>query len=318
VTRTPPETTGPPQTSDVGRGLGLLCLAGVLWGTIGPGVHLVLDGSDLSVLTLGASRATAAVATLFLAALVTRRLRAAMTVAGTSWRPVVVVGVLTAAFQLLFFVAVVAAGVSVATMVTLGFAPVLLLVVTSVRERRRPRAGHLLTIATAVVGLALVSLVGTGSQTGTDVRLGVLASLAAGACYALSAEAASPLTRSHDALAVTTATMTVAAAVLVPAGLLAAYVGGEQLATTDPATWGLVLYLGVVTMALAYGLLFAGLRSTPPGTAVVATLIEPVAAVAIAVLWLGERLTLAGVLGSLLILGAIATLGRRTQPLQPQ
>jgi DME family drug/metabolite transporter len=77
-----------------------------------------------------------------------------------------------------------------------------------------------------------------------------------------------------------------------------------------------VVYLGVVMMAFAYVLLYAGLRSTPSGTAVVATLLEPVAAVLIAVLFLGETLSAAGWLGCLLILGAIGTLGRRME--QPQ
>jgi DME family drug/metabolite transporter len=49
---------------------------------------------------------------------------------------------------------------------------------------------------------------------------------------------------------------------------------------------------------------------------VVATLLEPVTAVVIAVLFLGETLSAAGVLGSFLILGAIGGLGRRMQ--QPQ
>ena len=86
----------------------------------------------------------------------------------------------------------------------------------------------------------------------------------------------------------------------------------NELGTTS---WLLVVYLGVVTMALAYVLLYAGLRSTPSRTAVVATLLEPVTAVAIAVLVLGERLSLAGAVGALLIVAAIASLG--LQPTEP-
>ncbi len=66
-------------------------------------------------------------------------------------------------------------------------------------------------------------------------------------------------------------------------------------------------------MALAYVLLFAGLRTTASGSAAVATLLEPVTAVVIAVLLLGETLTAAGVAGALLILAAIATLGLRQE-----
>ena len=40
----------------------------------------------------------------------------------------------------------------------------------------------------------------------------------------------------------------------------------------------LLLTLGALTMALAYGLLYAGLRTTTGSAAVVATLVEPVTA----------------------------------------
>ncbi len=133
----------------------------------------------------------------------------------------------------------------------------------------------------------------------------------------MSTQVGAPLSREHDALTVTTATMAVAAAALVPGGLGVAYLRGETMTTTDPGSWLLLVYLGVVTMAFAYVLLFAGLRSTPSGTAVVATLLEPVTAVLIAVLLLHERPTAAVVVGALLILAAIATLGRQVEQEPP-
>jgi DME family drug/metabolite transporter len=110
----------------------------------------------------------------------------------------------------------------------------------------------------------------------------------------------------------------VVGAALVPVGLLAAHLRGEVITTSSVLSWSLVGYLGLVTMALAYALPYTGLRSTPSGTAVIATLVEPVTAVLIAVLLLGERLSPAGLLGSLLILVAIAGLGRTEDELPPQ
>ena len=136
------------------------------------------------------------------------------------------------------------------------------------------------------------------------------------AAYALSTEVGGSLTRAHDALVVTTCTTMVVAAVLVPGGLGLALLQGQSMTTADVGSWVLIVYLGVVTMAFAYFLLYAGLRSTPSGTAVVATLLEPVTAVLIAVLFLDETLSVAGGLGCLLILGAIGGLGRRME--QPQ
>ena len=247
----------------------------------------------------------------------TGRLGTSWSLARHQWRRVAVVGVLIAASQLLFFVAVVATGVSVATVVCLGVAPVLLLIVSSIQQRRLLSTGRAVTVTIAVAGLLLVSLVGGAAERAPNPALGILAAFGAGAAYGLSADVAAPLSQRLDTLTVTTATMSVAAAVLVPGALVLAYVRGEVLTTTDTASWLLIVYLGVVTMAVAWALLFTGLRSTPSGAAVVATLIEPVTAVLIAVVFLNEQLTPAGFLGSLLILTAIASLGRQSQQPQP-
>ncbi|MFI7615562.1 DMT family transporter [Nonomuraea terrae] len=301
------QTSGP-----LWRGLLLVCLAGVVWGTIGPTAQVVHDASGLSALTIGAYRAIAAVVVLVAAAAMMGRLRACVSLGRRHWRRVSAVGVLTAAFQLLFFVAVLWAGVSVATVVSLGFAPVLLLVIGSARRRSRPSAGQVLTAAVALFGLLLISVAGGTAEEAPHPTLGVLAALASGAAYALSAESAAPLTQRLDTLTLTTVTMSVTAAALVPGGLLVAYARGEPLMTGDTGSWLLIVYLGTVTMALAYALLYAGLRTTPSGAAVVATLLEPVTAVVIAIVFLGERLTPAGLAGALLIMAAIATLGRRS------
>ncbi|HJV12415.1 MAG TPA: EamA family transporter, partial [Propionibacteriaceae bacterium] len=84
-----------------GRGLILVCLAGVIWGTIGPGVRLVHEWSGLSALTITAYRAMAAVVVLIVIALVTRRFATSWSLAIHQWRRVIMVGLLTAAAQLL-------------------------------------------------------------------------------------------------------------------------------------------------------------------------------------------------------------------------
>ena len=295
----------------------MVCLAGTVWGTIGPAVYLVHERSPLSPLTISAYRAVAAVATLLVAALAAGRRHACLSLARNHWRRVVVVGSLTGTYQLLFFVAVVTAGVSVTTVVSLGFAPVLLLVVTSAQRRRLPPLSRVLTVTAAVLGLLLVSFSGV-AEDGPNAALGIPAALASGAAYALSADLAPSLSERHDGLTVSTLTMAVAAALLVPVGLVLAHLRGEAMTTSDAGSWLMLVYLGVVTMAFAYVLLFAGLRTTASGTAVVATLLEPVTAVLIAVSLLGERLTPTIAMGALLIVAAIASLGRQPQPPPPQ
>ena len=293
-------------------GLLLVCLAGVVWGTIGPAVDVVHDRSGLSVLTIGAWRVLPAVVVLVLATTAARRWDACRTLLRRHGSRVALTGVLTALFQLLFFVGVVAAGVSVTTVVTLGFAPVLLMLVASGRTRRPPSLVEAVTVGTALVGLVLVSTSGGGAHA-PHPWWGVLVALGSGAAYALAADVGASLSQDHDTLALATCTVGVVMLVLVPVGVVASLLTGRSAVTTDVGSWALIGYLGVVTLAFAYVLLYAGLRSTPSGTAVVATLLEPVTAVVIAVLFLGETLSWAGALGCLLILAAISTLGRRLE-----
>lgn len=63
-------------------------------------------------------------------------------------------------------------------------------------------------------------------------------------------------------------------------------------------------------MALAYVLLYPGLRTAAPSTAVTASLVEPVTAAVVAAVVLGESLGPVAVVGILLVLGAVAGLGR--------
>jgi len=59
---------------------------------------------------------------------------------------------------------------------------------------------------------------------------------------------------------------------------------------------------------VAYGLFYAGLRSTSSETAGVLTLLEPLAAAVLAAVVLHERLTGLGIAGGPLLLAAIAAL----------
>jgi DME family drug/metabolite transporter len=297
--------------------LALICAAGVIWGTIGPAVDVIDERSSLSVWTVGAYRAVTAVAALLIAVVATGRVARCREMLAVHAGRAVGVGVLTAIFMVLFFVSVVSVGVSIATVVALGWAPVLLQLLRVARERRPPPRGETLTVCAALVGLLLVSVAGAGPSAATRPVLGVVTAVASGTAYAMSAELVGPL-RSHDGLTVATVTMTAAAVVLVVAGASIAGARGEALASSDPTSWLLVVYLGVGTMALAYVLLYAGLRTTPSRTAVVATLLEPLTAVAIAVLLLGEHLTLTSSIGAVLIVGAIGSLGLRPSEPAPQ
>jgi DME family drug/metabolite transporter len=294
-------------------GLFQICLAGVLWGTGGLGVQLIREREAMSVVTISAWRMLIAAVALAAVVLLLRQTRRVVVLARA--RPVraALVGTGTACYQALYFGAVVATGVTVATVVSLGFAPVLLTVVESIRQRRRPTTSRLLVLVAALSGLSLVSLTSRTGETGPHVALGVLLAIGSGTAYAVATELGRPLAQLAGPLALTMTTTTVGAVVLVPFGLLAS-AGDDPLVSGDPAVVAILLYLGVVTMALAYGLLYAGLRTTTGSAAVIATLLEPVTAAAAAAVVLEERLGALGVVGTLMILAAVPGLGGEEEP----
>jgi drug/metabolite transporter, DME family len=294
-------------------GLLQISLAGVLWGTGGLGVQVIRQHEQVSVLTISAWRLLLAAVVLVAAVLLLRQGPAVLALARARPLRAAAVGMGTASYQALYFGAVVATGVTVATVVSLGLAPVLLTTAESIRHRRRPSTSRLLVLAAALGGLVLVSVTSGSGSTGPHPMLGVLLAAGSGTAYAAATELGRPLAQVAGPLALTTTTTTVGAVVLLPFGLLAA-TGDGVLVSSDPVVVATLLYLGVVTMALAYGLLYAGLRTTTGSSAVIATLLEPVTAAAVAALFLDERLGALGVVGTLLILGAVAGLGKQEEP----
>ncbi|WP_122818987.1 DMT family transporter [Nocardioides pantholopis] len=291
-------------------GLLQVCLAGVLWGTGGLAVQVVRDAAPIPVLTLSAWRLAIAAVVLLAAVGWLRRGAATRRLLRRHPGRVVLVGLGTAAYQALYFGSVVTAGVTVATVVSLGLAPVLLTIATAVRTRTVPSAGRVAVLATALLGLVLVTGSAHAGETGPHPGWGLLLAAGSGTAYALATALGEPLARAGDPLALTTLTTTVGAAGLLPLGAGAGLASGH-LAAADPVVLGTLAYLGVATMALAYGLFYAGLRTTDAGAAVVATLLEPVTAALVAAAVLGERIGTAGLIGTGLILLAVGGLGRR-------
>lgn len=304
--------------SSTRSGLLFVSLAGVLWGTGGLALEILRDHAPLSVLTVSAYRMLVAAVALVAASLVLRR--GPQLVALVRLHPVraVAVGLGTGAYQALYFGSVATAGVTVATVVSLGLAPVLLTVADLVRSRtarrgqagpRTPHARLPLVLAAALCGLVLVSVASGSGAVGSRPVVGLLLAVASGAVYAATTALGSTVLASDgvEPLALTTVATTAGAAGLLPVALA----GGGPYLTADPVALGTLAYLGLLTMAVAYGLFYAGLRTTRSGAAVIATLLEPVTAAVAAAVVLGERLGAAGVVGAVLILAAVAGLDER-------
>lgn len=288
-------------------GLLQICVAGVLWGTGGLAVQVIRRHVAMSPLTISAWRMGLAAAVLLVALVATGQVSGVRTLLRTRPAYAVAVGLATASYQALYFSAVIEVGVTVSTVVSLGLAPLLLTVGEAAVARRRPATPALVVLGLALTGLVLVSSSAGLHATGPRPALGLLMSAGSGTAYAVTTVFGRRVAQVTSPLALTTTTTSIGALGLLPFGLLSA---GPRT-TADPVAMATLLYLGIMPMALAYGLLYAGLRTTRGSAAVVATLLEPVTAAAAAAAVLGERVGLLGLVGGTLILAAVGGLAIR-------
>lgn len=209
-------------------------------------------------------------------------------------------GACTAAYQVTFFAGVDRAGVAVGTLVAIGSGPILTGLLAARFLGERPGRTWLLATGLCVAGLALLS----GGADRAD-ELGVLLALLAGASYAAyTVLAKQQLDAGHSP-------PTVMAAAFGLGGLLSL-----PLLLTQPLGWlptvaglGLVSYLGLVTVTVAYLLFVRGLAVLPAGPVTTLVLAEPVVATALGVLVLDEPLGAVGALGAVLVLTGLLVQG---------
>jgi len=289
-------TTPQPGPTTAARGFLLVVLAALCWGTSGITGDVVADRSGLDPLDIAWHRMAIGAAVLLAVHLLRVRGAGSLRIPGL-WRRLVAVGAGLAIYQSAYFAAVATAGVSIATLVALGLAPLLVAVGAAVLGHGRPDRPTVLALAVALAGLVLLVGVSAGGDGGDAVLLGALSAVGCAVAYAGVVLVSS---RVPDGVPTTTAGFAAGAVLLTPVALLA----GLDL-TTDPLSLALLLYLGLVPTALAYGLFFTGVRVVPAAVASIVTLLEPLTATALATAVLGERLAPTALVGGLLMLGAV-------------
>lgn len=284
------------------RGLLLIALAAVLWGTVGVSTKLLYRMTPTTPLSVGFFRLAFA-APILAVACWSRLGRRSFAVERGGLLMMLLVGAMLACYQVCFFAAVADAGVVIATLVTLCTAPLLVALFSVVLLRERPSRSTLLALTCALAGTALLVLKpDSGSHAGGR---GVLLALGSATGYAVLALAARALARRYHPLQVTAIGFSAGAILLLPIAL------ASGLTVAYPAAgWLLLLYLGAVPSALGYGIFLAGMRLTPAPVASIVTLLEPLTATILAWTLLGERLGSLGVPGAVLLLGALVALYR--------
>jgi DME family drug/metabolite transporter len=271
----------------------LLVTAGTLWGTGGLTGSLLSRTASLSPLAVATYRLGVGGLLILAFLLLTRHFVAPS--GRPAWQRVGTIAVLAAAFQGCYFAAVSRTAVSLATLITIGASPLIVLAVEALTGRRRLDARVTATAALALGGLTLLIGVPTGGGSLTGVGLALLA---ASAFAVMTLVGAQPVAGLDDLTATGTA-FTLGAVVLAslaPFGLAFA---------PAPAAISLLVVLGLAPTAIAYAAYFRGLLLASAGTAALMALLEPLVGTALAVLILGDRLRPAQLAGATLLITAL-------------
>jgi DME family drug/metabolite transporter len=220
-----------------------------------------------------------------------------------SWVLVVIGGLGVLAYQPAFFVGTAQNGVAVGTVVALGSAPVLTGLLDWLLHRRFPGLVWLLATVIATVGVVLMSglpaewlgvsgaapgaTAASATTVATAISLpGILASVGAGASYAVYTLAAKALLdRGWSPTTSMGAVFGTAALFSLPVLLTS-----DTSWLSTPEGVAVALWLGVVTTAVAYVLFGWGLSRLNASTVSTLTLAEPLTATILGVAVLGESL----------------------------
>jgi DME family drug/metabolite transporter len=299
-------------------GLSAIMVTSVLWGTTGTAATFA---PEVGPLATGAS--ALGIGGILQAVIAVPALRAARRDLERHV-PVVVIGVVSVAiYPLAFYSSMHLAGVAVGSVVSLASAPLASGVLERVVDRRPLSRWWMIAAALGVLGsvmLCVAKFDGASASSSSTVS-GIVLGLVAGVTYATYSWSSHRLMRSGISRAASMgAVFGGGGLLLVPvlvgtgAPLLAS---GQNLAVTA--------YMALVPMFLGYLLFGYGLTKVSSSTATTITLTEPAIATVLAVLIVGERLTMLGWLGlvviaAVLLILAVAptnTIGVERAPRQP-
>lgn len=192
--------------------------------------------------------------------------------------------------------------------VGLATIPIQTLIVAAAFGREQLSAHKIIGVMLAFAGIAVAigtAALGTGEA---HYLLGDGLMLAGVLCAAVYSVFSRPTLMRHGPLFVTALAMVFAVAALAP------FVAFKQGLTTLPAFsrsgWLVVLFLGTIAGAVQFSLFMWALRWLPPTTTVLYLTLNPITAMALGTVLLGERLSSALVLGlGLVVAGILAGAG---------
>lgn len=282
------------------RGAVYVSVAATAWGTGGAAGSLLFESGHLG--PIGVSLWRYLLGAAFLLALTRRPGRLTRRPGRLTWHALPV-GAGMAVYQTAYFAAIADSGVAVATVVTMGATPIFTALGGRFLLREPLSAAARAALAAALAGLVLL----TGE---TAVRSGSLAGIGYALASAAGYAGVTLFSRRHrtDPEGTAVGGFVIGAVCLAPFAVNAGIV--PELSWTSAA---LLLYLGAVPTALAYGLFFRALTALRATTVSILSLGEAVGAALIGVVLFGERLTPLAWCGCALLLAAVAALALKAE-----
>jgi drug/metabolite transporter, DME family len=281
------------------RGLWLVTGAAVIWGTIGVATQAIYQIDSTTSLFINLARMLIATPVLLAACwhVVGRRM---FRVQRRDALVMLLTGVFMALSHASYFAAIRYTGVSIATLLTICVAPIVVAGVSVLLKFESLTGRMLMALLCALIGSVLLVGLQSPEDTG-DLAIGTLFALIAAVTYASMILCGRFLAADYHPLQVTALTFGVGTLVLLVINLAS----GIVIVHTAQG-WLLVAYLGLVPTALAYWLFQMGLRSVSATSASLVSLLDPLVAALLAWVLFGERLAATGLIGAaLLIVGLL-------------
>lgn len=178
------------------------------------------------------------------------------------------------------------------------FAPVIVTVASPLLFREKLTAKQILCFCMSTLGLVMIIGIGNVRQGGSDLT-GILFGLGAAVFYA-SVILLNKFIKNVAGIHRTLLQFFAAIIVLIP---YVACTGGTKLASLNGIGWASLLIVGLLHTGVTYCMYFSALKDLPGQEAAILSYIDPLVAVIVSVLILGESMTILQFIGGVLILG---------------
>ncbi|WP_407305618.1 DMT family transporter [Desulfosporosinus sp. SB140] len=180
------------------------------------------------------------------------------------------------------------------------FAPIFVMMIAPFVLKERLTPGKVGCLIAAMIGLSLINLGGSDTSSASNHLIGILYGLLAAVLYA-SVILMNKFIKDLSGFETTLVQLIISSIVMLPYILLEDTVDFSKLTSSSII---IILILGIIHTGVAYFLYFTAIKELKGQTIAVLSYIDPISAVIIAAIFLGERMNFVQIVGGILILGS--------------